>query len=82
MFLTFKHIGFHAKESVFMGNFTALLYSKEISSKILVETYNNHALLETTFRDWFRHFKNNDFDVEDKACPSAPKKFEDEEFGV
>ena len=48
--------------------------------RILVETYANHALLEATCRDWFRHFKNNDFDVEDKKHSSAPKKFENEEF--
>ena len=46
--------------------------------KILVETYDDHALLETTCRDWFRHFKNNDFDVEE--YPGALKKFEDEEL--
>ena len=34
--------------------------------RILVETYGDHALSETTCRDWFRRFKNNDFDVEDK----------------
>ncbi|EFN83814.1 Histone-lysine N-methyltransferase SETMAR, partial [Harpegnathos saltator] len=49
--------------------------------RILVETYgSNHALSETTCRDWFRRFKNNDFDVEDKERSGAPKKFEDEEL--
>ena len=46
----------------------------------LVEIYSDHALLETTYRDWFRHFKNNDFNVEDKGNSGAPKKFEDEEL--
>ncbi|EFN78223.1 Histone-lysine N-methyltransferase SETMAR, partial [Harpegnathos saltator] len=48
--------------------------------RILVETYSDHALSETTCRDWFRRFKNNDFDVEDKERSGAPKKFEDEEL--
>lgn len=48
--------------------------------RILVETYGDHALSETTCRDWFRRFKNNDFDVEDKERSGAPKKFEDEEL--
>ncbi|EFN75840.1 hypothetical protein EAI_17023, partial [Harpegnathos saltator] len=48
--------------------------------RIFVETYGDHALSETTCRDWFRRFKNNDFDVEDKECSGAPKKFEDEEL--
>ncbi|KAL0130804.1 hypothetical protein PUN28_002426 [Cardiocondyla obscurior] len=48
--------------------------------RILVETYGDYALSETTCRDWFRRFKNDDFDVEDKARSGAPKKFEDEEL--
>ena len=42
--------------------------------RILVETYGNHVLSETTCRDWFWGFKNNDFDVKDKECFGAPKK--------
>ena len=34
----------------------------------------------TTFRDWFRPFKNNDFVLEDKERSGAPKKFEDKEL--
>ena len=41
--------------------------------RILVETNGHHALLETTRRDWFRHLKNYDFDVEDKECSGALK---------
>ena len=48
--------------------------------RILVETYSNHALSETTCRDWCRRFKNNNFDVEDKECSSTPKKIEDKEL--
>ena len=35
--------------------------------RIFVETDSNHALPETTCKDWFRHCKNNDFDLEDNA---------------
>lgn len=48
--------------------------------RILVETYADHALSEATCRNWFRRFKNNDFDVEDKERSGAPKKFQDEEL--
>lgn len=50
--------------------------------RILVETYGDHALSETTCRDWFRLFKNNDFDVEDKEKErfGAPKMLVDEEL--
>ncbi|GBP50526.1 Mariner Mos1 transposase [Eumeta japonica] len=48
--------------------------------RILVETYGDNALSDTTCRDWFRHFKNNDFELEDKECSDAPKKFEDEKL--
>lgn len=45
--------------------------------RILVETYGDNALSDTTCRDWFRRFKNNDFELEDKERSGAPKKFED-----
>ena len=48
--------------------------------RILFETYSDHALLEIMCRNWFRHFKNNDFDVEDKECSGTLKKFEDKEL--
>lgn len=44
--------------------------------KILLETYDDHDLSEITCRDWFRCYKNNDFDVEDKEHSGATKKFE------
>ena len=47
---------------------------------ILVETYGDNALSDTTYRDWFRRFKNNDFKLEDKERSGTPKKFEDKEF--
>ncbi|KAG5323349.1 MOS1T transposase, partial [Pseudoatta argentina] len=42
--------------------------------------YDDNALSDTTCRDWFRHFKNNDFELEDKERSGAPKKFEDKEL--
>ena len=48
--------------------------------RILVNTYGDNALSETTCIDWFRRFKNNDFDIEDKERSGAPKKFEDVEL--
>ncbi|KAG5319461.1 MOS1T transposase, partial [Pseudoatta argentina] len=38
------------------------------------------ALSDTTCRDWFQRFKNNDFELEDKERSGAPKKFEDKEL--
>ena len=40
---------------------------------ILVETYRDNALLDTTWWDWFRRFKKNDFKLEDKERSGAPK---------
>ncbi|KAG5322814.1 MOS1T transposase, partial [Pseudoatta argentina] len=48
--------------------------------RILVQTYNDNALSDTTCRDWFRRFKNNDFELEDKERSGAPKKFQDKEL--
>ncbi|KAG5321300.1 MOS1T transposase, partial [Pseudoatta argentina] len=33
-----------------------------------------------TCRDWFRRFKNTDFELEDKERSGAPKKFQDKEL--
>ncbi|KAG5318089.1 MOS1T transposase, partial [Pseudoatta argentina] len=48
--------------------------------RILVQTYGDNTLLDTTCRDWFRRFKNNDFELEDKERSGAPKKFQDKEL--
>ncbi|KAG5309751.1 MOS1T transposase, partial [Pseudoatta argentina] len=48
--------------------------------RILVQTYGDNALSDTTCRDWFRRFKNNDFGLEDKERSGAPKKFQDKEL--
>ena len=48
--------------------------------RILVETYGDNALSDTTCRDWFRRFKNNEFKLENKERSGAPKKFEDKEL--
>ena len=84
IFYSIKYIGFRDKESVFAGNFTALLFKKKSAAevhKILVETYSDHALSETTCRDCLRRFKNNEFDVEDKESFDVSRKFEDEIIG-
>ncbi|GBP80370.1 Mariner Mos1 transposase [Eumeta japonica] len=48
--------------------------------RILAETYGDNALPDTTCRDWFRRFKNNDFEFEDKERSGAQKKFEDKKL--
>ncbi|KAG5309967.1 MOS1T transposase, partial [Pseudoatta argentina] len=42
--------------------------------------YGDNALSDTTCSDWFRRFKNNDFELEDKERSGAPKKFEGNEL--
>ncbi|MBJ5459566.1 hypothetical protein JGG43_24415 [Salmonella enterica subsp. enterica serovar Typhimurium] len=42
------------------------------SHRFLVQAYGKHALSETTCREWFRHFKDNEFDVKDKELPGHP----------
>ena len=61
-------------------NFTYYFIKKKSASeahRILVETYGKHALLKTTCRNWFKHLKNNDFDVEDKERSGALKTIEE-----
>jgi len=49
------------------------------SHRLLVGTYSE-AVLSETCRDWFRHFKSDDFHVEDKECAERPKLIEDTEL--
>ena len=43
----------------------------------LQKVYGDTALSETTCHDWFRHFKDGDFDVDDRPRKGRPKTFED-----
>ena len=54
--------------------------STALSQRFLVKTYGDLTLSETTCRYWFKHFKNIDFDVEDKEHSGEPKMFNDEEL--
>jgi len=45
--------------------------------QMLVEVYNDNALSETTCRDWFRRFNDDNFDLSDKKCENQPRKVED-----
>ena len=41
------------------------------------KVYGDAAISETTCRDWFRRFKDGDFDVDDRPREGKPKTFED-----
>ena len=43
----------------------------------LQKVYGDAALSETTCRDWFRRFKDGDFDVDDRPREGRSKPFED-----
>ena len=43
----------------------------------LQKVYWHAALIETTCRDWFRRFKDSDFDVDDRLREGRLKTFED-----
>ena len=43
----------------------------------LQKVYGDAVLSETTCRDWFSHFKDSDFDVDDRPREGRPKTFED-----
>ena len=48
--------------------------------RMLSSTYGEAALSEKTCRDWFQHFKNGGFDVEDRHGGTKVKIFEDSEM--
>ena len=41
------------------------------------KVYGDAALRETTCRDWFRRFKDGNFDADDRPRDGRPKTFED-----
>jgi len=47
------------------------------SHRMLVEAYADNALSETTYRDWFRRFNDDNFDLSDKKRENRPTKVED-----
>ena len=47
------------------------------SHRMFVEAYGDNALSETTCRDWFRRFNDNNFDLSDKKPENRPRKVED-----
>lgn len=50
------------------------------SLRLLFEAYGDYAPSISTCENWFRRFKSEDFDLEDKERPGQPKKFEDKEM--
>ncbi|KAG5313561.1 MOS1T transposase, partial [Pseudoatta argentina] len=59
----------------------ALEYLILLTTPSLKQSMSEFETIEdTTCRDWFRRFKNNDFELEDKERSGAPKKFQDKEL--
>ncbi|EGI59352.1 Mariner Mos1 transposase [Acromyrmex echinatior] len=48
--------------------------------RLLVETYGEVAFSERSCREWWKKFKNGEFDVEDKERSGRPKVYEDAEL--
>ena len=44
---------------------------------MLVEAYGHIASFESTCRQWFKRYKNHNFDLEDREREGAAKIFED-----
>jgi [histone H3]-lysine36 N-dimethyltransferase SETMAR len=50
------------------------------SHQMLVKAYGSHALGRSLCFEWFKRFKNDDFDVRDQERGKPPKKFNDSEL--
>ena len=48
--------------------------------RMLVEVYGDTAPTDKSCREWFRRFKDGDFNVENKPRSGQSKKFEDKEL--
>ena len=47
---------------------------------MLSNTYRETAISERTCREWFQHFKNGNFDIEDRHSGGTEKVFENAEM--
>lgn len=50
------------------------------SHRMLLEAYSNSTLSESTCRDWFHRFKDENYDLSDKKRENRPKKVEDNQL--
>ncbi|GFU42505.1 mariner Mos1 transposase [Trichonephila clavipes] len=48
--------------------------------RMLSNTYGEATISERTYREWFHHFNNGDFDIEDQHGGGREKVFEDAEL--
>jgi len=46
------------------------------SHRMFVEAYGDNTLSETTCRDWFCRFNDDNFDLSDKKRENRPRKVE------
>jgi len=68
-------------KSIICGKFYFNVKKSAVEShRLFAEIYDEAALNERTCRNWFRRFKNGDFDVEDKERVRKPKLVEDAEL--
>lgn len=50
--------------------------------RLLVQVYGEHVPSDTTCKEWFRRFKNGNFNVADKEHGKPPKKFKDDQLAA
>ena len=68
---------FLLKEKTCAESFAFLFQFEEIGCRIASNACGVNALLETTCRDWFRWFNDDNFDLSDKKRENRPRKVED-----
>lgn len=76
-----EDVGFHTKKEHLRETLLFYFHLKNFAAEsycLLVEICGKHSLSETTYGDWFRLFKDNDFDVNER--PDQSRKFEDGEL--
>lgn len=70
-----ENIKMHSNKAAFAENF--IVKNAAEMNLFLVDTHSEHAPSNTTCKQWFRQFSNNDFDVDYKERGGASKKFKD-----
>lgn len=55
-------------------------WSAAVTYRHMLATYGNRSVSHTTCRQWFRRFREGNFDLKDKLRENRPKKFENHQL--
>jgi hypothetical protein len=65
----------HIRHWILFGTLLAFRVKKNAAATSC--TLNKSTMTHRTRKDWYKRFREGDFDLKDKECPGQPEEFED-----